>query len=167
MLMLGTIVCAVALVAALAVFAREDTRIEAAPETVAATTGATAPATTEETVPPPTTATATGAEPPPTAGVAGTTATVAETSASAAPRFVLTAARGACWLDVRRGSASGDRLFVGILRRGRSLELTEPRLWVQAGASEQLAIRLDGRPVRETLAGATTFTLTRSGLEPA
>ena len=163
--MLGTIACAVGLVGALAVFAREDRRIEAAPETAAATTEATVPARTEATVPPPTTATA--AEPAATAGVAGTTATVAETTASAAPRVVLTAARGACWLDVRRGSASGERLFVGILPRGRSLELTEPRLWVQAGASEQLAIRLDGKPVREALAGATTFTLTRSGLEPA
>ena len=84
--MLGTIACAVALVGSLAVFAREDRRIEAAPETAAATTEATVQARTEATVPPPTTA---------TAGVAGTTATVAETTASAAPRVVPTAARGA------------------------------------------------------------------------
>ena len=156
LLMVGTVACAVALVGTLAVFLWEDRRIEAAPAPAASTRAEEAPppATVEQVD----TATA----PPTTAAVAGTTAT----RPAQAPRFVLTAARGACWLEVHRESRSGARLFFGLLPRGRSLRLSESRLWVRAGALEQLEIFVDGKRVTAQTAGSLTFAVTPTGVTP-
>jgi cytoskeleton protein RodZ len=63
-----------------------------------------------------------------------------------APRvsLVLTAAVGDSWLEVRAGSSSGDILFSGTLPQGKSLPFTGRRLWVSAGALQNLRAKVNG-----------------------
>jgi hypothetical protein len=58
--------------------------------------------------------------------------------------LVLTASTGASWLDIRQGSASGARLFVGTLEQGKTLRFTAPRLWVSAGSLSSLSAKVNG-----------------------
>ena len=155
LLMVGTIVCAAALVGTLAVFFWQDRRIEAAPAPITAVEQALPSTTAEETG-------TTAGSPATAGGVAGTTAT----QTAPAPRVVLMAARGECWLEVHRESETGKRLFFGTLRRGRSLRLSEPRVWVRAGALEQLEIFVDGKRVTAETAGSLTFAVTGEGVTP-
>ncbi|HZR90815.1 MAG TPA: RodZ domain-containing protein [Gaiellaceae bacterium] len=61
---------------------------------------------------------------------------------------VLSAARGDCWLLVRRGSASGPVLYEGIVALGQSRRFAVLRpLWIRVGAPWNLDVRLAGRSV--------------------
>jgi hypothetical protein len=62
--------------------------------------------------------------------------------------LVLTAARGDCWLEVHKWSANGKLVFSGTLEQGKpSLSFTSKRLWVIAGAPQNLDATLNGRAV--------------------
>ena len=63
-------------------------------------------------------------------------------------RFFLTAARGDCWLLVRRGSEAGPVLWQGMLRRGQTRSFVVRPLWIRVGAPSNLAARMGTRPIR-------------------
>jgi cytoskeleton protein RodZ len=61
--------------------------------------------------------------------------------------LVLTAARGNCWLEVHVRTADGKLAFVGTLEQGaKPLSLTAKRLWIRAGAPQNLDAELNGKP---------------------
>jgi hypothetical protein len=72
----------------------------------------------------------------------------------------LVARRGACWLSVRMDSRTGKRLFLGTLRRGRTLRFTGPRIWMRIGAAEKLDVSLNGRRVRDFPEGVAELSIT-------
>ena len=61
---------------------------------------------------------------------------------------VLKAARGSCWLEVRRNTAGGHQLFQGTLERGKTQRFVARRVVVTARAPENLTLRVNGRAVR-------------------
>ena len=69
-------------------------------------------------------------------------------SRSGAARIIIKAARGSCWLEVRRNTAGGKQLFQGTLEAGRSLPFVARRIVVTAGAPENLTVRVNGRARR-------------------
>jgi hypothetical protein len=72
----------------------------------------------------------------------------------------LWAARGPCWMSVRLGSSEGKRLFLGTLRRGRSLEFTGDRIWMRIGAAENLVASRNGRRIENFPQGVAELTIT-------
>jgi hypothetical protein len=109
-------------------------------------------------------------------------APAATTAAAAAPRagvqpapflppagrasLVLRAARGDCWISVRRGTAGGGVLFEGVVKAGRSVSVAAPRLWVRMGAPLNVDATLAGR--RVTLPPDTLdVVVTARGVRPA
>jgi hypothetical protein len=99
---------------------------------------------------------------PNTAPAAGAATLIAREPQQA--RVVLTAARGPCWLSIRRDSATGKRLYLGILRRGRSLRLSGRRIWMQVGAGENIVAQLNGRRIGDFPEGVAEVTVTAEGL---
>ena len=71
---------------------------------------------------------------------------IARSPAPARVALVLTATRGPSWLEVRKGTASGPRLFAGTLEVGKSLPFTGTRLWVSATALRNLTAKVNGKP---------------------
>jgi cytoskeleton protein RodZ len=64
-------------------------------------------------------------------------------------RFVLTAARGDCWVRVRAGSAAGELLYQGTLELGQTQRFTKwKRLFIELGPAAYLDAKLNGRPVK-------------------
>jgi hypothetical protein len=72
----------------------------------------------------------------------------------------LWAVRGPCWMSVRLGSPDGKRLFLGTLRRGRSLEFTGERIWMRIGAAENLVASRNGRRIENFPQGVAELTIT-------
>jgi cytoskeleton protein RodZ len=59
--------------------------------------------------------------------------------------LLLTATGGDCWLEVHKGSANGKLVFAGTLQPGsRPLDFTAKRLWIIAGAPQNLTVKLNG-----------------------
>ena len=59
--------------------------------------------------------------------------------------LLLSATGGDCWLEVHKGGASGKLVFAGTLQPGsRPLNFTAKRLWIIAGAPQNLAVKLNG-----------------------
>jgi Helix-turn-helix domain/RodZ C-terminal domain len=58
--------------------------------------------------------------------------------------LVLAAARGDCWLEVHTGTADGKLAFVGTLDQGHKQRFTAKRLWIIAGAPQNLDATLNG-----------------------
>jgi cytoskeleton protein RodZ len=72
-------------------------------------------------------------------------------NAAGAPQWIrleISAPRGQSALVVRRGSRTGRLLFEGTLERGRTMSFVGPRVWVSAGAPQNLELQLNRRPVR-------------------
>ena len=75
-----------------------------------------------------------------------------ETAPSDAPRrklakFVLTAARGDCWMRVRVGSAAGELLYQGTLEQSQTQRFAKwKRLFIELGPASYLDAKLNGRP---------------------
>jgi hypothetical protein len=67
-------------------------------------------------------------------------------------RLFLTAARGDCWLLVRRGSEAGPVVWQGMLRRGQTRSFVVRPLWIRVGAPSNLAARMGARRVTLPLA---------------
>ena len=97
-----------------------------------------------------------------TAETATTTATTTETEPPPPPRLVLTAARGECYLVVRRGSAEGEVLYEAIMTQNGAVDFSGPRLWLRIGASANLDATLDGEPI-ELPDGTVDVIVTRAG----
>jgi len=63
----------------------------------------------------------------------------------AAVRMIVTAKRGNCWLEVHKGGANGKMVYAGTLQPGsRPLHFTAKRLWIIAGAPQNLTVKLNG-----------------------
>ena len=59
--------------------------------------------------------------------------------------LVLTATTGDCWLEVHKGGANGKMVYAGTLQPGsRPLHFTAKRLWIIAGAPQNLTVKLNG-----------------------
>jgi cytoskeletal protein RodZ len=56
------------------------------------------------------------------------------------PALVIRAARGPCWLLVRRGGANGPVIYEGTLEQGKAMHFA-PRVWVRLGAPWQVDLR--------------------------
>ena len=82
--------------------------------------------------------------------------------ATPAPVAVLTAARGDCWILVKRG----DRVvWRGTLHRGSTIRLgLGRRLWLRLGAPWNLAVQVGGRPVGRLPHTTANVLLSRAGL---
>jgi len=108
--------------------------------------------------------TAASTQPPSQGAVSGSATT--SRPRTAATRVVLTAARGACWVEVHRNAANGELLFAGTIERGRSMRFTGKRLWLVFGnaPSENLDVKLNGRVVRDFPAGEQVVIATSKGI---
>ncbi|HUJ55481.1 MAG TPA: RodZ domain-containing protein [Gaiellaceae bacterium] len=84
-------------------------------------------------------------------------------------RAVLSATRGACWLEVRQGSRSGALLYENTLQQGQTLpvRLTKGPLWIDIGDPPNLDIRMGGKLVSGMPTQTAAVLLTRSGLKSA
>jgi hypothetical protein len=60
---------------------------------------------------------------------------------------VLRASGGRCWIEAHAGSRTGRRLYYSTLEEGRSLRLTQRRIWLRVGAPLALSATLDGNAV--------------------
>jgi hypothetical protein len=60
-------------------------------------------------------------------------------------KLAITATGGSSWLEVRRGSATGQVVYAGELQDGHSLHLHGTRLWARFGAAGHLTVAVDGR----------------------
>lgn len=91
---------------------------------------------------------------------------------SAAPlptSAVFVASRGACWLEIRRGSQSGSLLYENTLQQGQtqSVSLKNGPVWIDMGDPPMIDLRLGGKVVHGLPTQAGVVLLTRSGLKPA
>ena len=76
-------------------------------------------------------------------------------------RIVVTASRGPCWLDVRKGSATGPQVFERTLQPNESARFVARRLWVRLGAPWNADATLNGKPVRLPTAIADVLVTSR------
>jgi len=61
------------------------------------------------------------------------------------------------WIEVRRGSVRGPRLYEATLEPGKQLHFRGVRLWARFGAAGNLSITADGRQVRLSGTEAKVF----------
>ena len=85
---------------------------------------------------------------------------------AAPPRLVLTAARGDCWISVRRDSSAGAELYTGTLVRGNSLSFPLGKIWVRIGAPQNLEAKVGGRKATIPTSSFNVL-VTRSGVTAA
>ena len=111
-------------------------------------------------------------------GTSETTGTTAKTGTQRGPgtagkrtpakpataRLVLTAARGDCWVEVRRGSATGDYVFGGTIEEGQTMRFVGRRLWLDVGAAENLDVTLNGRRIRNFPTAESVVLVTAKGV---
>lgn len=136
-----------------------------ATEATGAEAGGTAP-TGEE----PSTATASTQEqeepPVTTQETAGEETTGQPPPAAPAPITLSMAATGGdCWLEVRRGSATGSILFQGFLLQGDSETFEGKKLWARMGQPGSLTIKVDGKTPKGLPEGTSDVIFTADGVE--
>jgi Helix-turn-helix domain/Domain of unknown function (DUF4115) len=78
-------------------------------------------------------------------------------------RIVITAARGPCWLAVRKRSATGPQVFDRTLRPNERARFVGRRLWIRFGAPWNAQATLNGKSVRLPSAIADVL-VTSSGM---
>lgn len=101
--------------------------------------------------PPPSTSTP---PPPPTAPVVA--------------RLTVTAATGACWIEARRGSESGQLLAERTLAQGEAIRLRGQHIWLRLGDPATVQLRLNGRPLAlAATADPINVMVSRHGLRAA
>ena len=91
--------------------------------------------------PPPTT------HPPATQPVTGSTTSASQSPPSGQPagvRMTVTATQGSCWLEARRGSASGALLAERTLAPGQVVHLHGRRVWLRLGDPTSVRLRVNG-----------------------
>jgi hypothetical protein len=92
--------------------------------------------------PPPTT------HPPATQPVTNPTTSATKSPPPAQPtgvRMTVTAAQGSCWLEARRGSASGALLAERTLAPGQAVHLHGRRVWLRLGDPTSVRLRVNGK----------------------
>ena len=82
-------------------------------------------------------------------------------------RLHVIAARGPCWLQVHRNSATGKILYQGTLERGQVQVFTARKLWVTLDRPENLRMILNERSRRRPAGGVKTLLVTPRGIRPA
>ena len=98
---------------------------------------------------------------------AQTPQTPAATTTAKTVRFLVSATRGPCWLQVHRGSATGAILYQGTLEKGQNQLFTGKRLWITLDRPENLRIVLNGRVRHLPVGGVKTLIVTPRGISPA
>jgi cytoskeleton protein RodZ len=94
-----------------------------------------------------------------------TTTTAPRNSKPKLARFVLTAARGDCWVRVRVGSAAGELLYQGTLEQGQMQRFAKwKRLFVELGPAAYLDAKLNGRAVDNLPDEPSIVVVTADGL---
>ena len=68
-----------------------------------------------------------------------------QTTGQEMTRLTITAVRGDTFLDVRPGGENGSPIYQEILLKGRSKSFSEPSLWIQVGAIQNLSWTLPGK----------------------
>jgi cytoskeletal protein RodZ len=61
--------------------------------------------------------------------------------------LIVSAAHGDCWVQVRRGDATGRVLYEGTLHQGGALRFGATRLWLRLGAPASVVITRGGKTV--------------------
>ncbi|HEX6663735.1 MAG TPA: RodZ domain-containing protein [Gaiellaceae bacterium] len=79
-------------------------------------------------------------------------------------RLHVLAAKGPCWLQVHRGSATGRILYQGTLERGQDQVFTGKRLWITLDRPENLITFLNGRHKSLPLGGPKTLIVTPTAI---
>jgi hypothetical protein len=82
-------------------------------------------------------------------------------------RLHVIAARGPCWLQVHRNSATGKILYQGTLERGQGQVFTAKKLWITLDRPENLRTILNERSRRLPAGGVKTLLVTPRGIRPA
>jgi hypothetical protein len=85
---------------------------------------------------------------------------------AAAPKLVLAAARGSCWLEVRVGSKTGPALYSGVVQQGQTLRFAKQRLWIRLGAAGNLDATLNGKRLASFPNGTVEVLVTARGVAP-
>ncbi len=81
-------------------------------------------------------------------------------------RLALTAARGDCWIEVRKRSATGELVFSGTMYTGQVERFSGKRLWVHFGAADNVDARLNGHRVSSLPSGQAIVLVTPRGIRP-
>ena len=81
-------------------------------------------------------------------------------------RLTVIAARGPCWLDVRRGGSAGKGVFAGILAEGERRTFRGKVVWVAVGAGESIDVKLNGEAVTNVPSGISTLVARPNGVTP-
>jgi hypothetical protein len=84
-------------------------------------------------------------------------------TATPARNVAIKATRGDCWLEARVASPTGAVLFRGLLRRGRAARFKTPAVWISFGASQNVDVRVNGRPRRIPQGTVSLVLRTRTG----
>jgi cytoskeleton protein RodZ len=93
------------------------------------------------------------------------TPVVVRPSVTANPvRFIVTAKRGNCWLEVHSGSATGRIIFQGTLERGQRKLFSARKLWITLDRPENLGTILNGRSRVLPAGGVKTLIVTARGI---
>lgn len=79
-------------------------------------------------------------------------------------RLHVLAAKGPCWLQVHRGSATGRILYQGTLEQGQDQVFTGRRLWITLDRPENLITFLNGRHRSLPLGGPKTLIVTPTAI---
>ena len=124
---------------------------QTAPVTTAPGPTPTAPATSTQEIVPTTAPTTTAAAAPPAR------------PAASLLRLRLTAKQDT-WLELRVGSATGRRLYFGILKKGSTESFRAARFWVRFGAATNLEARVNGKPLALPI-GTYTALIRKNGIE--
>jgi hypothetical protein len=62
--------------------------------------------------------------------------------------MTVTAAQGSCWLEARRGSATGALLTERTLAPGQAVHLNGRRVWLRLGDPTSVQLRVNGRTLK-------------------
>ena len=94
------------------------------------------------------------AQPPPTSHAPSNAPTNPPPSTTTPPpaapvvsHLTVTAATGACWIEARRGSATGPLLAERTLAQGEAIRLQGQHIWLRLGDPTNVQLRLNGRPL--------------------
>jgi cytoskeleton protein RodZ len=81
-------------------------------------------------------------------------------------RFIVTAKRGNCWLEVHSGTATGRILFQGTLERSQRKLFNGSKLWITLDRPENLNTILNGHTRLLPGGGVKTLVVTAQGIRP-
>lgn len=77
----------------------------------------------------------------------------------------LTASHGDCWILIRDRDASGPILYSGVLKKSESIRMRGSRLWIRLGASGNVELQLDGKPVQLAHTGTVDAVASSHGIQ--